>query len=293
MSAAVPAVEVVVPGGAELGEGPVWDSDRRRLTWVDITGGVLHLFDPTTGIDTPLPVGERVGCAVPRRSGGFLLALERGVAFFDPASRSVEPQWELDGDAPTWLNDGACDSRGRFWFGSAGAGGSEPLGSLYRLDPDLEVQPILDGVGCSNGIGWSPDDTAMYYVDSPTSRVDVFDYDLESGAATERRTLASFPREWGLPDGMKVAVDGSLWIAFWGGSSVRRFSPAGEPLASIELPTTLITSCAFGGPDLDDLYITSASIDLSAEERRSQPHAGALFRARPGVRGLPSTPFAG
>jgi sugar lactone lactonase YvrE len=133
----------------------------------------------------------------------------------------------------------------------------------------------------------------MYYIDSATHGVDVLDFDPEEGSVSNRRRLVSFPRPWGLPDGMTVDEEGFLWVAFWAGSALRRLAPDGRVVATTELPVTLVTSCAFGRDDLSELYVTSARVGLSGEELRQQPHAGALFRFRPGVRGLPERPFVG
>jgi sugar lactone lactonase YvrE len=180
------------------------------------------------------------------------------------------------------MNDGACDSGGRFWAGSMrldeGAGGA----CLYRLDPDHRVHTVCEGVTVSNGLAWSLDDTLLYYVDTPTSAIDVFDFDPATGAATGRRTLTKVD---GHPDGLTADAEGFLWVAFWGGGQVRRYSPEGELAEVVDVPAAHTTKPAFGGADLRDLYITTAAGD--------DPHAGGLFVARPGVAGLPARAYAG
>jgi sugar lactone lactonase YvrE len=164
--------------------------------------------------------------------------------------------------------------------------------SLYRIDADLSVTTLFAGVGISNGLGWSPDATSMYYIDSPTRRIDVIDYDLATGAVEHRRPLIEVGADEGLPDGMTVDADGCLWVAFWGGSCVRRYDPGGHLMRDVELPVSLVTSCTFGGKDLDQLFITTASMGLNDSERVAQPLAGAVFRIDPGTRGTPASYFA-
>jgi sugar lactone lactonase YvrE len=289
-----PEIELVLDAGADLGEGPTWDAGAGLLIWVDITGEIVHRFDPASGHDEPFEVGKPVGAAVPTHSGGLALATRDGFSLFDPATGAIELVAEVEMEVPeTTMNDGACDAAGRFWAGTKDDEGRRPLGSLYRLDADHRVVRVLSRVTISNGIAWSADERTMYYIDSPTYGIDAFDFDLASGDVSNRRRLVELPRAWGLPDGMTIDEEGFLWVAFWGGSAVRRITPDGDVAAPIEFPVSRVTSCAFGGEDLSDLYVTSARIGLTDAELRAQPQAGALFRLRPGVRGLPSHPFAG
>jgi sugar lactone lactonase YvrE len=286
--------ELALDARAELGEGPVWDSELGRLIWVDITGERVHRFDPLTGDDETTAVGQPVGAASPRIPDGLVLAVRDGFVFLDLERARLELVAEVEAETPgNRMNDGKCDAAGRFWAGTMPFAGNRPSGALYRLDSDLSVSRMLDGVTISNGIAWSPDGRSMYYIDSPTYRVDVFDYDVDAGEIAKRRTLFELPADGGLPDGMTVDAEGLLWIAFWGVGAVRRYTPDGLLAAVVELPVSLVTSCAFGGPDLADLYITSASGPLSPEQAVDQPAAGGLFRARPGVSGLPHHRFLG
>jgi sugar lactone lactonase YvrE len=164
---------------------------------------------------------------------------------------------------------------------------------LYRLDADGSVTPMLSGVRVSNGIDWSPDERTMYFADTPTGRIDAFDYDVETGAIRNRRTLIAIPHDEGGPDGLVLDAEGHLWVALWAGWQIRRYSPEGELEIKVHLPVSLVTKGAFGGPALDDLYITSARVDLSEEQLGEQPHAGSLFRVRTGVRGRAPFRFAG
>jgi sugar lactone lactonase YvrE len=287
-------VELVLDARAELGEAPCWDSNARLLLWVDITAGIVHRFDPETGHDEAFEVGQPVGAAVPTLSNRIGLALSDGFALLDVQTGRVDRIAEVDLDVSgTMMNDGKCDPAGRFWAGTRDIEGREPIGSLYRLDIDHLVTRAVAGVTLSNGLGWSPDGRTMYYIDSTTYAIDAFDFDPSSGEPSGRRRLVDIPRDWGLPDGMTIDEEGALWVAFYGASSVRRFGSDGLLLAGVDLPVSLVTSCAFGGDDFSDLYVTSATGGLTPEQLKQQPHAGGLFHLRPGVRGLSAHPFAG
>ena len=273
---------------ALLGEGPVWDPVRGELVWVDIECGVVHRWRPGEA-DVSLDLGQPVGCAVPRAGGGLALALRDGFALLPPdgrRARLVAPVEQQRSD--TRMNDGACDSRGRFWAGTMSLGGDTRTAGLYRLDPDLTVTRLLPGLSISNGLGWSPDDRLMYHVDTPRGRIDVYEFDAVSGAIGGRRAAIAVAADQGRPDGLAVDAEGGIWVALWGGGTVQRYSPEGQPDLRIELPASQVTSCCFGDSDLATLYITSAARGVSHE-----PLAGSLFCCRPGVHGLPATPFAG
>ncbi len=279
-------VELVVEAKAEPGEGPLWDVDEGVLWWVDIIGGAVHRYDPRTGADTVLDVGKPVGAVVRRASGGLVVAVVDGFASLDPGAKKIEMLVEVGADDPSVrMNDGKVDPAGRFWAGTMAFDASAGAGALYRLDPDLSVTTILEGVTISNGMDWTTDRSTMYYIDSMAHGVDVFDYDLDTGGVTNRRRLVDIAPEDGLPDGMTLDADGFLWVAVYNSSSVRRYAPDGTLVGVVELPTPHITSCAFGGEDLGDLYITSAA---GADEL-----GGSLFRCRPGATGAPVNAFAG
>lgn len=287
-------VELILDAGADLGEGPCWDADSDRLIWVDITRGLVHRFDPQTGRDEAFDVGQPVGAAVPTTSGRLAVAAKDGFSILDPATGETELLADVEATAPeTMMNDGKCDAAGRFWAGTKDIEGRRPLGSLYRLGTDRSLTQVITGVTISNGLGWSPGQQTMYYIDSPTQRIDAFAFDVEAGEVSDRHTLVEIPESWGLPDGMSVDEEGLLWVAFWGGSAVRRFDPGGEVVSTIEFPVSQITSCAFGGQDLSDMYVTSARDGLSEGQLADQPLAGGLFRLRPGLRGQPCHPFVG
>jgi sugar lactone lactonase YvrE len=285
---------VALDAGAELGEGPVWDARSGRIIWVDITGRLVHRFDPASGADTAVGVPATPGIAIPRREGGGLvLAIGHGFGFLDDAG-AFEWIAELpQGPVTARMNDGNCDSAGRLWAGTAGLNAEPHAGALYRLDPDRAVTRVLEGITESNGIDWSPDDRLMYYVDTMERRIDAFDFDPDSGAIANRRPFAAIDEGEALPDGLTVDAEGNVWLALWGGAGLRRYAPDGALTATVSVPTPNPTCPAFGGPDLDRLFITSAREGLSAEQLAHDPHAGALFVCEPGVTGRPPHLFAG
>jgi sugar lactone lactonase YvrE len=273
---------------AELGEGPVWDPARQELVWVDIDRGLVHRRARGCP-DLTLDAGQPVGCAVPRAGGGLALALRDGFALAPPDGGAPVLVAPVERGRPdTRMNDGGCDSRGRFWAGTMSLRGDTRSAALYRLDPDLRVTRALPGISVSNGIGWSPDDSALYHVDSPRRRIDVYDFDARGGTLGCRRAVIPIAAELGTPDGLTVDAEGGIWLALWGGGAVVQFSPEGVLEERIELPVSNITSCCFGDADNGTLYLTTASRGAAHE-----PLAGAVFACRPGVRGPPATPFAG
>ena len=283
---------VALDARAELGEGPVWDAGANRLIWVDILGRTVHTFDPKTGVDNSVYVPELPGIAIPRQSGGLVLASGHGFGFLDEFGVYEEVVELPQGPITARMNDGSCDSVGRLWAGSTGLNGEPQAGALYRLDPDLTVTRVMT-VGESNGIDWSPDDKLMYYVDSLARRVDVFDFDVDSGSISNRHPFVAVDDGAVLPDGLTVDSEGCVWVACWGGAAVRRFLPDGSLAGAITLPTPNITCPGFGGPALDRMFITSARKGLSEEELRSDRDAGGLFVCMPGVTGRPNRTFAG
>ncbi|HYW22828.1 MAG TPA: SMP-30/gluconolactonase/LRE family protein [Terriglobales bacterium] len=270
----------------ELAEGPCWLADRERLLWVNITAGHVHVLDPTTGEDRLLEVGQPVGAAVPADDGRVALAVRDGYALLDLDDGRVEMiadvEREIGGNR---MNEGKCDRAGRFWAGTMALDTRRGAGALYRLDERRRVERMVAGVGISNGLGWSGDDRLMYYIDTLEDRVDVFDFDLATGGIANRRPFAVIDGP-GHPDGMAVDAEGCLWVALWGGGRIARFLPDGTPAGGIEVPVAQVSSCCFGGPDLDEMFITTAWQHLPPDGR--EPHAGSLFHCRPGVAGQPA-----
>ena len=281
---------------ALLGEGPIWDARAGVLYWVDISGCKVHIFTPATGADRAIDVGQPVGTVVPRRSGGVMVALRDGFAALDTETGRLTMIADPEAHLPdNRFNDGKCDPAGRFWAGTMRqAEDRKGGGSLYRLDPDLSVHKMLGDITVSNGIAWSVDARTMYFIDTPTMTVAAFDYNRETGDIANPKPVVSAHDGPGFPDGMTIDAEGMLWVAYWGGWRVVRWNPhTGEALAVIELPVERVTAPWFGGPNLDELYITTARVGLDDAGLTGQPHAGSIFVARPGVRGLPAFEFAG
>ena len=285
-------VEHVLSAQAALGEGPVWHPDEQVLYFLDITQGRLHRFDPASLQHQVTELGLMVGAMGVRAQGGWVMATKQGFAFWDSQSARMTFLGDPDADEQDEVrfNDGKTDPQGRFW---AGKMSSTPTNSLYRLDTDCSIHRVELGIGVSNGLGWSPDHRTFYYTDSPAFTIYAYDYDASTGAIANRRVFAKVPPGEGSPDGLAVDSEGCIWGARWRGWKIVRYRPDGAIDREIRLPVSLVTSCAFGGPDLTDLYITSAYVDVPSADRPAQPLAGDLFRIRTDVKGLPEPKFLG
>jgi sugar lactone lactonase YvrE len=276
--------EVAVRERAELGEGPTWDPTAGRLIWVDILSSRVHTFTPSDGGRTVLTTEQHVGAAKPRTGGGLVVNLRDGVGLYGPDGAF---SWLVHDPVPGRRgNDAAVSPDGALWAGSMRYDEAPDGGTLIRVAPDGGVTEQLT-VGVGNGTGWSPDGRTMYYIDSPTGRVDSYPADGER--LGERRTLAVIEQGAGSPDGLTVDADGCVWVALWDGGGIRRYTPRGELDRTIGLPVRRPTSCAFGGPGLRDLYITSARTGLE----RPHPLSGSLLVLPDAGQGLPAAPFGG
>jgi len=284
-------IKVVFDIRAQLGEGAIWNERENTLWWVDIEQGILHIFNPVEGTDKELSLGRKIGTVVPTESGKALVALEDGLNFLDLETGELSFITDPEADLPAMrFNDGKCDPSGRLWVGSMGmAYPNRYKASLYRLDNQLSAIRILDSITVSNGICWSLDKTKMYYIDTPTGQVQVFDFNNRTGEISNGRIAVEIPDGMGGPDGMTIDSEGNLWVCMWGGSCVGCFDPqTGELLRKINVPAKNVTSCAFGGKDLQTLYITSASISMSPEDSINYPLAGNLFAIDLDVKGIPA-----
>lgn len=283
-------VEVVIAAGARVAEGPVWDPSSATLLWVDVAQSLVHRSHPGTGTDEVMAVEAQVGAVGIRAQGGLVLATREGFAALDDQSGHLRLLARIAASHPgSRMNDGKVDAAGRFWAGTAGR---PDAGRLYRLDPDHRVHVMLEGVTTSNGLDWSPDGRTLYYVDTATLGVDAFDFDLDTGAVRDRRRVVDVAPP-GRPDGLCVDREGTIWVALWGGHAVHRYDPHGRLLAQVKVPVARVTSCAFGGRDLDVLYITTAMDPQAATADPDEPLAGSLFACRPGTTGQPVRRFAG
>ncbi len=287
MTATGTAYEVAVRAEAALGEGPTWDPATGRLLWIDILNSRVHTYDPATGRRTVRRTEQHVGAVKPRAGGGLVLNLRDGVGLLDPDGtfrwlhREVVPGRRA--------NDAAVAPDGTLWAGTMRYDEAPGGGTLSRIAGDGTVTTVLDDVTVSNGTGWSPDGRLMYYVDTPTRRIDVFDVAASDGRITGRRTLAVIEEGAGFPDGLCVDAEGCVWVALWDGGAVRRYTPAGELDRVIVLPVPRVTACAFAGPGLTDLYITTARVGLDAPH----PLAGSLLVVPDAGRGVAQPAFAG
>jgi sugar lactone lactonase YvrE len=284
--------ELVLDAHATLGEGPVWDADAGVLWWVDIEGKWIRRFDPATRVDESIPTPSMVGAIALRARGGLLAALADGVYTVDFDAGALAPFAALDEPPNVRSNESKCDPTGRFLVGTM-AYDYSPIGGLYSVGTDGSVRRLLDKLEIANGMAWSADGGTFYYIDSPTRGVDAFDYDLGTGAISNRRLWLKFDDPVAKPDGMAIDSEGGLWIAFWDAAQVRRYAPDRSLDVVVHVPAMQVTSGIFGGPDLRDLYITTATSGLSAAALAEQPLAGGLFHARIPVAGLLPDRFAG
>jgi sugar lactone lactonase YvrE len=295
--------QLILDAQADLGEGPAWDSTRNLLYWVDIRAGRLHVYNPHSGEDLAYETGQLLGCVASARSGKLVCGLKDGLATLDlstshlPLREGVgvraeylaRPESHLPGNR---FNDGKCSPDGRFLAGTMDNAEVEATGSLYSLGPDGALKTLLTGLRISNGLAWSPDYRTFYFIDTPTRQVMTYDYDLGTGEIANPRLAITIPAEFGWPDGMTSDLTGRLWIAMWGGAQITVWDAAkGQLIERIPIPAKNVTSCAFGGPQRNQLYITSARKGLDSADLTAYPATGGLFRLETNVEGLPTFQF--
>ncbi|WP_319479314.1 SMP-30/gluconolactonase/LRE family protein [uncultured Draconibacterium sp.] len=285
--------ELVLDTQSTLGEGSLWNYKTGELMWIDIKKEILNSYNPATGYNKEMFTGQMIGTVVPTESGNALVALQNGIYHFNMETGAKKLLVDPEADIPdNRFNDGKCDPSGRFWAGTISLSGKKEVAALYRFDPDTTIHKMVDKVSISNGIVWSADKTKMYYIDTPTQKVMAYDYDDATGEISNPEVAVDVPREMGSPDGMSIDENDNLWVALWGGSAVGCWNPVtGELIDKIEVPAKNITSCAFGDEDMGTLYITSAREATSNEDLEKWPHAGGVFKYRPGVKGVPAFYF--
>ena len=279
--------EMIVDYECEVGEGPLWHPTEKRLYWADIPRGRLFRYDPATGEHEQFYDGDVVGGFTIQEDGGLLLFMEKGAV---AVLRDGEPSYIIDellGEGENRFNDVFADPAGRVFCGTMPSDdkrGSERLGTLYRLDTDGTITPLLRNLGISNGMGLTPDRRRMYFTDSIDRKIYLFDYDVDSGGISNRRVFVDTAAEEGIPDGMTVDSQGFVWSARWDGSALIRYTPTGHEERRIHFPAKKVSSAIFGGEDYRDIYVTTAGGNNRGEEGES---AGALFRIKSGIEGVP------
>jgi sugar lactone lactonase YvrE len=291
--------QLIFGAKATLGEGPAWDAKTQTLYWVDILEKRIY-----AGTQVIAQLDKFIGCLSLRPTGTLLTALSGGDGVssfvdlqpFDPAQGKADsPQQTVlaavNESAINRFNDGKCDPAGRFLAGTMAMNESDPTGALYSFD-GKKVTKLLDGVTISNGLTWSPDHKTFYYIDTPTRKVQAFDYDLATGQIANPRVAIRIADTLGWPDGMTSDTDGNLWIALWGGAQVTKWNPqTGKLLEQIPAPVLQTSSCIFGGKDMNELYVTSARKGMSEANLKKYPLSGGLFKVETKVTGVPTFEF--
>lgn len=297
MEGAMQGVEAVIEyrHDATLGEGPVWDEQEARLYWVDILSGTLFQYDPQQKSNKSYDVGGHLGAAVLREKGGLVMARQSGFAFFDPESGEIDKITDPESNVPgTRFNDAKCDPAGRLWAGTLSYDLREGAGTLYCLDRGLEAKAMLQGLTIPNGMAWNKKRTTFFFIDTPSRKILSFDYDHASGDIANPSVIKELEESEGYPDGMAIDREGALWVALYDGFKVIRIDPAsGETLFEVRLPVPQATSCTFGGPGFNELYITTAREHMSEEEVNRWPLSGSLFKVTLPFAGRPADRFAG
>ena len=284
---------LVVDSNTILGEGPIWDWKRQLLFWVDIEGKQLLQFNPVSRKKNAWHLSEMIGSAVPTTTGRILMALESGLSLFDLKESKSSFLGILENNGPNMrYNDGKVSPNGDFWIGSMHKEFVPKTGNLYSITQHYEKSVQIQNTTISNGMAWSADQKTFYFIDSPSFEVKSYDYNSKTGAISNPRTAFKIPESYGAPDGMSIDAEDTLWVAHWGGGCVRRWNPTtGEVLQKVEVPAPHVTSCCFGGKNLDTLYITSAKSGMSEEQIKKYPLSGGLFTFNPQVSGTPITYF--
>jgi sugar lactone lactonase YvrE len=288
-------LELVVEKRAIVGEGSLWDAEKKVMYWVDILSAQVYIYDPDSGQNRTIDTCQAVGTVVPRKSGGLVVALHNGFAQIDLQSEKITPIGEdPERRIPAnRFNEGKCDPVGRLWAGTMEFGCAQDAGALYCLDAQQTVSKKIAPVTISNGIVWSADQQTMYFIDTPLNNVRAYDYDIDTGGISNERVICENEGKGGF-DGMAIDAEGMLWIAVYGGWAVKRYDPkSGQLLRELGMPFPNVTSCAFGGENLDELYITSACQGMDEQALAAQPLAGSLVKVDPGCQGVDSPPYAG
>lgn len=278
--------ELIFDAKATLGEGPAWDAKTQTLYWVDIRQKRIY-----AGRELLAQLDDLIGCLAPCADGNLILGKRLSIVDFQPDTAQQTVLYPLSEPAGNRINDGKCDPAGRFLVGTMDMNEKETAGSLYSFD-GTNTRKLMDGIRIANGLAWSPDHQTFYYIDTFTRTVQAFDYDVNSGEIANPRAAIRVPETLGWPDGMTSDADGNLWIAMWGGAQVTRWNPqSGQLLESIPVPALQTSSVVFGGRAMNELYVTSARVGMSASDLNKYPLSGGLFRVVTTATGMPTFEF--
>ena len=291
---ATPEPRVIIAARNQIGESPVWNAPEQALYWVDVEGKLIQRWRGRDNAIQRWQLDEPVGCIGLRERGGLVAASRTGFFFLDVETGKTTSIGNPEAHPDNRFNDGKVDRRGRFWAGTRNfRDHSKASGALYRLDPDLSIHRMEEGLLCPNGMAWSPDNRLMYLCDTWARYIFVYDFEADEGTIRNRRLFAKLQESDGFPDGLTVDAEGYVWNAHYDGWRITRYAPDGKVNRAIRMPVQHVTSLTFGGPDCRTLYVTSASLRLSEAERLSQPSAGDLFAVNTEVKGIPELQFSG
>lgn len=288
-----PIAELEFEFKASLGEGAFWNHETQEFYWVDILGKTFNIYNPSTKNNRSYEMPSAIGTVVPYTDDEAVVALVDGIYKVDLNSGELSILSDVESKMP-WnrFNDGKCDPNGNLWVGSMHYEQDQKIASVYKVEENGTTTKMIDSVIISNGIVWTKDAKTMYYIDTPTKQIVAYDFDKETSTISNKRVAVEVSEDHGSPDGMAIDEEDMLWVGMWNGNAVARFNPkTGKLISKIEVPAHNVTSCAFGGENLDILYITTANIDMTDEEQEKYPKAGSIFKASPGVKGVKSTFF--
>ncbi|MEM6718687.1 MAG: SMP-30/gluconolactonase/LRE family protein [Bacteroidota bacterium] len=288
----VAELEYKIP--AKLGEGPIWDYNNNVLYWVDIIGESLHIYSPKDKTNKEIKMPEPIGTVVPsEEKNKVIVALNDGVYVVDITTEEITKLASVEAEnTGTRLNDGKCDPNGNLWVGSMDYSQTNPGGNLHKVDAEGNVTKMLGNITISNGIVWSKDHKTMYYIDTPTTHVKAYDFDETTSTISNERIVVTIPTEVGSPDGMAIDENDTLWIGLWNGDYIVNYDPkTGKLIQKIKVPAHNVTACAFGGENLDELYITTSNLDMTKEEQTNYPNAGSIFKIKLNTKGVRSDFF--
>ena len=273
---------------SKLGEGALWNYKTQEFYWVDIEGKTLNIYNPKTKTNKVIKTPSRVGTVVPYTKQQAVVALEDGIYKINLENGDLKQISNVESDiTENRFNDGKCDPKGNLWVGSMHLKESLPNANLYKVEPNGVTTKMVDSVTISNGIVWSKDTKKMYYIDTPSKSIKSYDYNIETSTISNEKIAVNIPESLGYPDGMTIDENDTLWVGLWNGNAVAQFDPkTGELISKIEVPAHNVTACAFGGENLDILYITTSTNDMTDEERKKYPLAGSIFKCKPGVKGV-------